>query len=248
VIAATLSLSEANIMRIVLLGAPGSGKGTQAQRLMAEYGIPQISTGDLLRQAVASGSELGVQAKVAMDKGELVADEVVIGMIRARVMEKDAQAGFIFDGFPRNLAQASALDELLDELGRPLESAVLMDVDPEVLLKRLSGRRTCKACDKVANIHHPDFDARELCETSGKPHAYFQRTDDNEETISRRLKVYTAQTEPLVEYYRRQGKLVTVDADGAINDIHGRLVSALETLERDGIATAMTVEVDAPDP
>ncbi|NNF50973.1 MAG: adenylate kinase [Gammaproteobacteria bacterium] len=235
-------------MRIVLLGAPGSGKGTQAQRLMAEYGIPQISTGDLLRQAVASGSELGLKAKAAMDKGELVADSVVIGMIRARITEQDAQAGFIFDGFPRNLAQASALDDLLDDIGKPLASAVLMDVDHGVLLKRLSGRRTCKACDKVANVHQPDFDARELCEVTGQPHDYFQRTDDNEETIAKRLEVYAAQTEPLVEYYHRQGKLVSVDADGGIDEVYGRLVSAIETLERDGIATAMTVEIDAPDP
>lgn len=235
-------------MRIVLLGAPGSGKGTQAQRLMAEYGIPQISTGDLLRQAVASGSELGIKAKAAMDKGELVADEVVIDMIRARITEKDAQAGFIFDGFPRNLAQAEALDELLDDIGRPLESAVLMDVDSKILLRRLSGRRTCKGCDKVANVHHSEFDPDEACEATGRPHEYFQRSDDNEETIARRLDVYARQTEPLIEYYRGQGKLVTVDADGTIDDVYGRLVSAVETLERDGIATAMTVEIDAPDP
>lgn len=234
-------------MRIVLLGAPGSGKGTQAQRLMAEYGLPQISTGDLLRQAVASGSDLGQRAKAAMDKGELVADEVVIGMIRVRIDEKDAQAGFIFDGFPRNLAQASALDDLLAELGRPLQSAVLMDLDPAVLLKRLSGRRTCRGCDKVANIHHPDYDPRELCEATGHPHDYYQRSDDNEETIGKRLQVYAAQTEPLIDYYRQQGKLVSVDADGAIDTVYARLVSALETLGREGVADAVSVETDVPE-
>lgn len=243
----SFGLSEANIMRIVLLGAPGSGKGTQAQRLMAEYGIPQISTGDLLRQAVASGSELGKRAKASMDKGELVADEVVIGMIRSRITEEDAQDGFIFDGFPRNLAQARALNEVLEEIEKPLQSAVLMDLDSGILLKRLSGRRTCKGCDKVANIHHPGFDARELCEATGRPHEYFQRSDDNEETIGKRLQVYAAQTEPLIEYYRSQGKLVSVDADGKIENVYARLVSALETLERDGIADAMTVEIDATD-
>ncbi len=214
---------------------------------MAEYGIPQISTGDLLRQAVAAGSDLGVQAKAAMDRGELVADEVVIGMIRARIAEKDAQEGFIFDGFPRNLAQAEALDGLLEDIARPLQSAVLMDLDPGVLLKRLSGRRTCRDCDKVANIHHPGFDAGERCETTGEPHDYFQRSDDNEETIGKRLQVYAAQTEPLVAYYRRQGKLVSVDADGAIDNVYARLASALETLKHDDLGNAISVEVDAPD-
>lgn len=214
---------------------------------MAEYGIPQISTGDLLRQTVASGSELGMRAKASMDKGELVADDVVIGMIRTRITEKDAKAGFIFDGFPRNLAQAGALDILLEEIGRPLQSAVLMDLDSSVLLKRLSGRRTCKGCDKVANIHHPGFDASEHCEATGRPHEYFQRSDDNEETIGKRLQVYAAQTEPLIEYYRSQGRLVSVDADGEIEIIYARLVSALETLARDGIADSMTVEIDATD-
>lgn len=231
-------------MRIVLLGAPGSGKGTQAQRLMADYGIPQISTGDLLRQAVASGSELGVRAKAAMDKGELVADEVVIAMIRERISENDAQAGFIFDGFPRNLAQADALDKLLAELERPLQSAVLMDLDASVLLRRLSGRRTCRGCDRVANIHQPDFDPKALCKATGKPHDYFQRSDDNEETIGKRLEVYAAQTQPLVEYFRAQGKLVTVDADGAIENVYERLVSALETLARPGVENAIEVQLD----
>lgn len=222
-------------MRIVLLGAPGSGKGTQAQALMAAYGIPQISTGDLLRQAVASGSPLGVKAKVAMDKGELVADEIVLGMIRERIQQPDAEPGFIFDGFPRNLAQASALDELLDEIGRPLQRAVLMDLDFTVLLHRLSGRRTCRGCDKVANVHHPAFDAREACEKTGWPHDYFQRDDDNEQTIGKRLDVYRAQTEPLVAYYKGQDKLVTVDALGSIVEVQERLASALEMLAREGL-------------
>lgn len=233
-------------MRIVLLGAPGSGKGTQAQRLVTQYGIPQISTGDLLRQAVASGSELGLRAKTFMDKGELVADEVVVGMIRERIVQEDAAAGFIFDGFPRTLVQAGALDELLDELDRPLQSAVLMDVDPGVLLRRLSGRRTCRDCDKVANIHHPEFNPDETCEVSGKPHDYFQRSDDNEETIGKRLQVYSAQTEPLVDYYRAQGKLISVDAEGSIDAVQRRLLSALETLGRDGVGDAIEVAVDQP--
>ena len=130
-------------MRIILLGAPGSGKGTQAQRLVQQYRIPQVSTGDLLREAVANGTDLGKQAQVAMDAGELVSDEIVLGMIRERLGRPDADSGFILDGFPRNLAQAAALDGLLDELQAPLDAAVLMDVDFDVLLKRLTGRWTC---------------------------------------------------------------------------------------------------------
>ncbi len=231
-------------MRIVLLGAPGSGKGTQAQRLMNVYGIPQISTGDLLRQAVASGSELGRRAKAFMDKGELVADEVVIGMIRERIAEDDAAGGFIFDGFPRTLVQAAELDALLQEMNKPLQSAVLMDLDHEVLMRRLGGRRTCRDCDKVANIHHPEFDPDELCEISGKPHDYFQRSDDTEATIAKRLEVYAAQTEPLVDYYRAQGKLISVAADGSIDSVYARMTSALETVEREGVGSAVQVEVD----
>lgn len=207
---------------------------------MAAYGIPQISTGDLLRQAVASGSALGVQAKVAMDKGELVADSIVLGMIRERLQQPDAQAGFIFDGFPRNLAQASALDSLLAEIKRPLQRAVLMDLDFKVLLHRLSGRRTCRACDKVANIHHPAFDPDETCAVTGQAHDYFQRDDDNEETIRKRLEVYRAQTEPLVSYYKDQGKLVSVDAQGSIEAVQERLVSALQMLARQGLDDSLS--------
>lgn len=234
-------------MRIVLLGAPGSGKGTQAQRLMSDYGIPQISTGDLLRQAVAEGSDLGMRAKRFMDKGELVADEVVIGMIRERIARPDAEPGFIFDGFPRTLVQAEALDELLQELDKPLQLAVLMDLDSSILLKRLSGRRTCRNCDKVANVHHPTFDATEHCPETGAAHDYFQRSDDNEDTIAKRLDIYAAQTEPLVACYRGQGKLVSVDAQGSIEEVYDRLVSALETLEREGVGDAVQVEVEEPD-
>ncbi len=234
-------------MRIVLLGAPGSGKGTQAQRLMSDYGIPQISTGDLLRQAVAEGSDLGMRAKRFMDKGELVADEVVIGMIRERIARPDAEPGFIFDGFPRTLVQAEALDELLQELDKPLQLAVLMDLDSSILLKRLSGRRTCRNCDKVANVHHPAFDATEHCPETGAAHDYFQRSDDNEDTIAKRLDIYAAQTEPLVACYRGQGKLVSVDAQGSIEEVYDRLVSALETLEREGVGDAVQVEVEEPD-
>ena len=139
-------------MRIVLLGAPGSGKGTQSQRLVAQHGIPQISTGDLLRAAVANGTALGLKAKEAMDQGKLVEDEIVLGMIRERLAEPDVENGFILDGFPRNLAQARALDALLNELGQPLDAVVQMDVEYSELLRRISGRRTCADCGRVFNL------------------------------------------------------------------------------------------------
>ena len=213
-------------MRIVLLGAPGSGKGTQAQRLMAEKGIPQISTGDLLRAAVASGSELGRKAKSAMDAGELVSDDIVLGMIRERLAEDDAANGFILDGFPRNESQAESLDELLAELGQPLDAAVLMDVDFDILMKRLTGRRTCSATGKVLNIYFSPQEELDACVEAGGE--LLQRDDDNEETIANRLQVYREQTAPLVDYYRDRGLLKTVDAEGTVEDVYERLVSAVE--------------------
>ncbi|HZX24115.1 MAG TPA: adenylate kinase [Woeseiaceae bacterium] len=213
-------------MRIVLLGAPGSGKGTQAQRLMAEKGIPQISTGDLLRAAVASGSELGRKAKAAMDAGELVSDDLVLGMIRERLNEDDVADGFILDGFPRNESQAESLDDLLAELGQPLDAAVLMDVDFDILMKRLTGRRTCSATGKVLNIYFSPQEELDACVEAGGE--LLQRDDDNEETIANRLQVYREQTAPLVDYYRDRGLLKTVDAEGTVEDVYERLVSAVE--------------------
>jgi adenylate kinase len=180
------------IMRIVLLGAPGSGKGTQSQRLVQDYGIPQISTGDLLRAAVAKGSPLGLQARQAMDAGRLVEDEIVLGMIRERLAEPDAQRGFILDGFPRNLEQARALDTLLSELGQPLDAVVQMDVEYSELTRRIAGRRTCSDCGRVFNVFtSPATQAQsQTCPKTGAPHRLFQRPDDNEETVAQRLKVY----------------------------------------------------------
>ncbi len=212
-------------MRIILLGAPGSGKGTQAQKLVAQFNIPQISTGDLLREAVAKGTELGKRAKVAMDAGELVSDDIVLGMIRERLGRPDAAAGFILDGFPRNIAQAQALDALLEELGAPLDAAVLMDVDFDVLLKRLTGRRTCSACGKVFNVYFFPPKEEGVCDACGG--ALVQRADDNEETISQRLRVYEAQTSPLVDFYEGRDKLKVVPAEGEIDAVYERLVSTL---------------------
>jgi adenylate kinase len=212
-------------MRIVFLGAPGSGKGTQAQRLVADYGVVQISTGDLLRAAVASGSELGQRAKAAMDAGELVSDEIVLGMIRDRLQEPDTKAGFILDGFPRNLAQARALDGVLGEIGQPLDAVCLLDVDFDVLMKRLTGRRTCSKTGKLLNIYFSPQSEIDDCKARGGE--LIQRADDNEETIGNRLEVYREQTEPLVDFYRQTGLLNEVAGDGSMDDVYGRLQTAL---------------------
>lgn len=213
-------------MRIVLLGAPGSGKGTQAKKLMAEKNIPQISTGDMLRAAAKSGSPVGQQAKAIMDAGNLVSDEVMLGIIRERLAEADAQNGFILDGFPRTGKQASDLDMLLDELGKPVDAAVLMDVDFAILMKRLTGRRTCSLTGKLLNIYYSSQEELDECTSAGGE--LIQREDDNEETIGNRLDVYQAQTEPLIDFYRAQDKLKTVDADGDIDDVYGRFLSVLQ--------------------
>lgn len=213
-------------MRIVLLGAPGSGKGTQAKKLMADRNIPQISTGDMLREAVASGTRFGLKAKAIMEAGDLVPDDVVLGIIRERLGEADAADGFILDGFPRNTQQALDLEELLDDLGSPLDSAVLMDVDFDILLKRLTGRRTCSLTGKLLNVYFSPQEELDACTNAGGE--LIQREDDNEETISNRLDVYRDSTEPLIDFYRDRGKLTIVDAEGSIDEVYERLVAALD--------------------
>ena len=212
-------------MRIVFLGAPGSGKGTQAKQLMAEHSMVQISTGDLLREAVAAGTELGQQAKAAMDSGELVSDEIVLGMIEARLMGDDTESGFILDGFPRNLAQAHALEGVLAGVGKPLEAAVLLEVDFSVLMKRLTGRRTCSVTGQLLNIYFSSESELQACRDAGGE--LIQRDDDNEDTIANRLNVYKEQTEPLVEFYSRKGLLRTVDGEGDMAEVFQRLTRCL---------------------
>ena len=208
-------------MRIVLLGAPGSGKGTQAKRLEADQNIPQISTGDMLRAAVAAGSRFGEQAKDIMEAGQLVSDDIMLGIISERLTEPDAAEGFILDGFPRTETQALDLEDLLDQLGKPLDAAVLMDVDFDILLKRLTGRRTCSLTGKLLNIYFSSQEELDACTDAGGE--LIQRDDDNEETIKSRLDVYRQQTEPLIEYYQSRGRLKTVDADGSKDDVYERL-------------------------
>lgn len=212
-------------MRIVLLGAPGSGKGTQAQRLQAEHGVPQISTGDLLRAAVKAGTELGKRAKAAMDAGELVSDDIVLGMIHHRLAEPDTKNGFVLDGFPRNTTQAQALEDLLTGIEQPLDHAVLMDVDTDILMKRLTGRRTCSKTGKVVNIYFTPKEEIDAIVAEGGE--LTRRDDDNEETIANRLEVYREQTAPLIDFYRERGKLVTVDAVGSMEEVQQRLLAAV---------------------
>jgi len=206
-------------MRIVLLGAPGSGKGTQSQLLVEAYGIPQISTGDLLREAVAKGTDLGVRAKAAMDSGKLVDDDTVLGMIRERTAKPDAAKGFILDGFPRNIAQAEALEKMLAALGTPLDSVVLMNLDLGILFKRLSGRRICQNCGRVFNVYTSLDGATAHSKECGDAHQLVQRPDDKEEVIGKRLEVYEAQTKPLIKYYEGAGLLRVVDADADVDTV-----------------------------
>ncbi|MBS0612483.1 MAG: adenylate kinase [Proteobacteria bacterium] len=214
-------------MRIVLLGAPGSGKGTQSQRLVEAYRIPQVSTGDLLRDAVARKTELGLRAKVAMDAGKLVEDAIVLGMIRERLSRPDAARGFILDGFPRNIAQAQALSALLAELGTPLDAVVLLSVDTGVLFKRLSGRRICEECGRVFNIYTSPAGSPPHCDRCGDKPRLIQRLDDKEEVIAKRLEVYEAQTKPLVEHYRAAGLLRVIDADTDVDRVFAALTAAV---------------------
>jgi len=212
-------------MRIVLLGAPGSGKGTQARRLEADRNIPQISTGDMLRAAVAAGTRFGQQAGNIMEAGQLVSDDIMLGIISERLAEPDAEEGFILDGFPRTEKQALDLEDLLDQLGKPLDAVVQMDVDFDILLKRLTGRRTCSLTGKLLNIHFSTQEELDACTSAGGE--LIQRDDDNAETIKSRLEIYHQRTEPLIEYYRSKGRLKIVDADGSIDEVYERLSAVL---------------------
>lgn len=214
-------------MRIVLLGAPGSGKGTQAQRLIERFGLPQISTGDLLRAAVARGTGYGLQAKAAMDAGQLVSDEVVLGIIRDRLAEPDTVRGYVLDGFPRNLVQARALAAMLRQIGKPLDAVVLIEVPYNVIVKRIAGRRSCPQCGAVYNVH--DFAPGETprCRNGADHPPLVQRPDDNEATVGKRLEVYEKSTRPLVDHYAAQGLLRRIDGDAPTETVTQRLVGAL---------------------
>lgn len=206
-------------MRIVLLGAPGSGKGTQSQLLVDAYGVPQISTGDLLREAVSKATDLGRKAKAAMDAGKLVDDATVLGMIRERLAQPDALKGFILDGFPRNIAQAEALEKMLAGLGRPLQAVVLLNLDLAILFKRLTGRRVCEGCGRVFNVYTSPLGSELRCDKCGDQARFIQRPDDKEDVIGKRLEVYEAQTKPLIKHYQDAGLLRIVDADADVDTV-----------------------------
>ncbi|HEX8947635.1 MAG TPA: adenylate kinase [Dissulfurispiraceae bacterium] len=212
-------------MRIVLLGAPGAGKGTQAKKIIEKYPIPQISTGDLLRAAVAAGTALGKEAKSYMDKGELVPDSVVLGMVEERLKKDDCKKGYILDGFPRNTKQAEALDKMLASLNMSLSAALSVDVPFEDLMKRLTGRRTCKACGQMYNVYFNAPKKEGICDKCGGE--LFQRDDDKEATIKKRLEVYNAQTAPLIDYYGKKSILKSVAGTGNIDEIFKKVCSSL---------------------
>ena len=199
-------------MNIVLLGAPGAGKGTQAQLLVADYGFAHISTGDLLRSAIKAGTKLGVKAKVYMDAGQLVPDALVIDLVKEQLETDEAQKGFILDGFPRNTAQAVTLDSELADMGRTLDAALLVSVEPSVIVKRLSSRRTCRSCGYTAPA---GVDVCPRCHGE-----MYQRDDDKPETIEHRLSEYQSQTAPLVEYYKGHSILKEVDGDRPVDEVY----------------------------
>ncbi|HEU5399657.1 MAG TPA: adenylate kinase [Gammaproteobacteria bacterium] len=217
-------------MRIVLLGAPGSGKGTQAKLLADKYRIPHISTGDLLRANLAAGTPLGLQAKAAMDSGQLVSDDLVLAIIRDRLKSPDSRKGFILDGFPRNIPQAQALDGTLRAINQPLDAAVLMEVDFDILMQRLTGRRTCENCGAAYNVYTNPPRLEDQCDRCGGP--LHHRADDNEETIGNRLRVYESQTKPLIGYYRDQGRYETVDGVGDVKEITKRMIAVLDPISK----------------
>lgn len=207
-------------MNIVLLGAPGAGKGTQAAKLVSEEGLCHISTGDILRAAVKDETELGLKAKQYMDAGDLVPDELIIDLMRERFQQPDTMKGVILDGFPRTTTQAVALDGMMTDLGRPIDAALLIDVDPEVIVKRLSSRRVCKNCGAIGSV-----DDGPTCKKCGGE--MYQRDDDNEATVRNRLDVYEKSTSPLIDYYRGKDLLIEVDGDRDPDVVYADVKKAL---------------------
>jgi adenylate kinase len=213
-------------MRIVLLGGPGSGKGTQAKKLIDKLGIPQISTGDIFRGALKEGTPMGLKAKTYMDKGELVPDDVVIGVVEERLAKPDLDKGYMLDGFPRTLAQAEALDKILNGQSKSLHHAILVDVPDEELVGRLSGRRTCRGCGAMFHVMFNKPKQEGVCDVCGAE--LYQRDDDSEATIRERLTVYNLQTAPLIDYYDAKGLLRRVEGVGPIGEIFARIETVLK--------------------
>ena len=217
-------------MRLVLVGPPGAGKGTQAQFISSNLSIPKISTGDIFRYNVSTGTELGRQAKAFMDLGDLVPDEVTIGMVTSRLQEDDAGVGFLLDGFPRNVPQAETLRKMLAEWDQKLDLVLELVVDDDEVVRRLSGRRTCRRCGRIWHVVFEPPTRPGQCDACGGE--LFQRDDDHEDTIRHRLEVYAQQTQPLINYYADEGTLLGIDATGPVDDVTDRAMSALRRFVR----------------
>jgi adenylate kinase len=222
-----------NVGPIVLLGPPGAGKGTQSKRIMEHYGVPQISTGDLLRENVVQGTELGLVAKAVMARGELVCDDLVCNMVQVRLMQPDCQRGYVLDGFPRTAAQAGWLDALLDhelfDNSRPTRAwpiVISLEVDYNRLLLRITGRRSCPTCGRIYNVHFQPPRVDELCDVDGTP--LVTRNDDRLEVIQPRLTAYQEQTRPVVDYYQRTGRLISVDGDSSMDEVTAQIFRIIE--------------------
>ena len=204
-------------MNIVLMGLPGAGKGTQADKIVEKYAIPHISTGDMFRAAINEGTELGLQAKSFMDQGALVPDEVTIGIVRERLAKPDCEKGFLLDGFPRTVAQASALEEIMKDLGKKIDYVLNINVDSGLLLKRLTGRRICKECGATYHLEFNPPAKADVCDKCGGE--LYQRSDDNEETVANRLDVNIKQTKPLLDFYEELGYLQSINGEQDINKV-----------------------------
>jgi len=214
------------MVNLVFLGPPGAGKGTQSSYIINDYKVVQISTGDILRSAVKEGTELGKMAKKYMDEGKLVPDDVIIGIVRERLKQDDCKNGFILDGFPRTIPQAVSLDAMLkDDLNISLTHIISLEVDDNLIMERLTGRRTCKGCGKVYHIKYNPPKKEGVCDDCGGE--LYQRDDDKEETIAKRLKVYHEQTSALKDYYKNSGKLYVVDGVGEVDDIYRKIKEIL---------------------
>jgi adenylate kinase len=214
-------------MYLIFLGAPGAGKGTQAKQVCSKYNIPQISTGDMFREAIKNMTPLGIEAKKYIDKGDLVPDSVTVGLVEDRIQKPDCKNGFVLDGFPRTVVQADELSKILEKFGIDLTAVIEVDVDEESIVNRLTNRRSCLSCGAIYNLLTDDLAEEKCLKCGGQLH---QREDDNEGTIRERLRVYSEKTSPLKDYYKTQGKLVVINGNLEIGQIHKEIVNALEKI------------------
>ena len=213
------------MLNIVLLGPPGAGKGTQAELIVGKYHIPQISTGDIFRANIKNGTELGKKAKEYMDKGDLVPDELVVDLVKDRIAQDDCADGFMLDGFPRTVFQAEELDKIMEDRGLKINAVLNIDVKPEKLVKRIAGRRVCRACGATYNVDYKPPQKDGVCDKCGGE--VYQRADDTEETVQNRIKVYFSETAPLIDYYKKSDILVNIDGDQAEDTVFAEITAAL---------------------